>query len=115
MERIQFELHQGGRAIASTPGYVVGNFCVYKGCRCWHIAHLHTHTKLLADFARRKDALAVVAEMDGDLWNFDTAPGAELLDNLWASWTGAIRHLCVKEFGVLREKPDIVRNQLNKM
>lgn len=105
LKRIRFELYQGGRAIASTPGWAVGNFCVYK-LGHWHIAHLHTHTKLLADFACRKDALAVVAAMDSEIWNFDDLwPAGEQIDELHQTWVTALG-LCEKKYGIwrLREK-----------
>lgn len=90
MKKQRFELHQGGRAIASVLGYQSGNFFVYKDYRYWNIAHLHTHTRFLAGFARRKDALAVVETVDSALWDFAIAPAEQQLENIYAIWVAAI-------------------------
>ena len=100
MKKERFELHVSGRPISSHLGYIVGNFFVYQGYFYWRIAHVGTHTRLIGDFARRKDAIAVVEAMDSPRWNFSTLPPETESKKLCSIWIEA-RNLCKNISGIL--------------
>lgn len=101
MKQTQLILSSENEPHSTITGYTIGNFFVYKGYRYWHIVHLHTCVVLLGDFARRKDALAVVEAADNALWKFDIAPAVDQLENLYKIWIAA-RSLCKNTDGILR-------------
>lgn len=109
MDRQEFRIRKTDQPqdVETVLGYAAGNFFVYKGHHYWHIAHLHTNSRLIGDFARRKDALAVVEAMDSALWDFVVTPTSEQFDNLYRAWISA-RNLCERTDCVLRLRKENV-------